>query len=62
MTPQANHQSTRLGWCGRRWTTVALSLDEVKYCTLMENTKQVVWLRKLMTEIGLIKPRLRIVF
>jgi hypothetical protein len=28
----------------------------------MENTKEVVWLRKLLTKIGLIKPRLTTLF
>lgn len=40
-------------WCGRRQSMVALSSDEPKYHTLMENTKKVVWLRKLLTKLDL---------
>jgi hypothetical protein len=36
---------------------LALSSDEAKYHILMENTKEDVWLMKLSTKIGLIKPR-----
>jgi len=51
-----------VSWCGRKWSIVALSSDEAKFSTLMENTKEVVWLRKLMTKIELIKPRLMSMF
>ncbi len=35
---------------------MALFLVEAKYHTLMEGTKEVVWLRKLLSEINYIKP------
>jgi hypothetical protein len=35
---------------------MALFLTEAKYHMLMEGTKEVVWLRKLLSEINYIKP------
>ncbi len=36
---------------------IALSLVEVEYCTLMEGTDEVVWLRRFLNEIAHIEPK-----
>jgi hypothetical protein len=41
---------------------MALSSVEAKYHALMEGTKEVVWLRKILSEINYIKPRPIVLF
>jgi hypothetical protein len=40
---------------------VAPSSFEVEYCALMQGTKKILWLRKLLSEIKHLKPRSTIV-
>jgi len=51
-----------MSWCGKSQSTVAPSSFEVEYRALMEGTKKIVWLRKLLSEIKHLKPRSTIVF
>ncbi len=43
-----------VSWCSKKQATVALSLTEAKYMTLTLATKEVAWMRLLLTEISLL--------
>jgi hypothetical protein len=46
----------------KKTISVVLSLAKAKYQALIEGTKEVVWLRKLLSEIKHIKPRPTLMF
>ena len=39
-------------WSSKKQRTVALSTTETEYIALMEGTKQLVWLRRFLTDLG----------
>lgn len=51
-----------MSWYGKKQTIMALSLVEAKYHALMEETKEIVWPRKLLNEINYIKIGLIVMF
>ncbi len=48
-------KNSLMSWCGRKQSTIVLSLAETAYRTWMEGIKEGVWLKKLPIEIGYIK-------
>ena len=41
-----------IAWSSKKQRTVALSTTEVEYIALTEGTKQLVWLRRFLTDLG----------
>jgi hypothetical protein len=41
-----------VGWCSKKQTTVATSSSEAEYIALFEGTRETIWLRRLLSEIG----------
>ena len=44
-----------ISWCSRRQQTVALSSTEAEYMALTLAAKETIWIRLLMTELGLMQ-------
>ena len=46
----------QVSWCSKRQPTVALSSTEAEYIALTLAAKEALWLRLLLTELGLLQP------
>lgn len=44
-----------VSWCSKKQSTVALSSTEAEYITLTLAAKKAIWLRLLLTELGLLQ-------
>ena len=45
--------SATVSWSSKKQTSVALSSTEAKYIARVHTTKEVIWLRQLLSELGL---------
>jgi len=49
-----------INWCSKRQATTAASTMEAEYIAASEPTKDIIWLRNLLGELGLIQDRLQL--
>jgi hypothetical protein len=54
--------STPITWCSRKQPTVALSSTESEYRALMEATKESMWLRRILKELGFRQQQATIIY